>query len=249
MERMFKMLMAPEGQEGAGGGGGDDGGRADGEIPGGGDIKAQRTFNEGGTGGEGAAGGAGGKDQFVPYSRFQEVNTKYRDLEGKYNQMNSVLERMNGALNPDQKKGFKLDYANPDGSIEKYVQEMLNEKINGLKQEGTQREQAQARSSAIKWFREQEDYSPEIEEKAARFITENGLQGLDPMKGIQLAHKFVTMGDGSGYTRKVKEGLTKPGSGARGKEANLKQELAALDPKDEKYEEKMKAIHAKMMGG
>lgn len=247
MERMFRILMDEAGNDGGAGGGG----RPDGEIPGGGDISARRVYNEGGAGGgEGAGGGGGqGQSQYVPYSRFQEVNTKYKDLETKYGKMNSMLEQMRGALSPEQKKGFKLDYSNPDKSIEQFVQSMMEEKINGLKQEGTQREQAQARTSAIAWFREQDDYSPELEEKAARFITENGLQGLDPMKGIQLAHKFVTMGDGSGYTRKVKEGLSKPGAGARAKEANLKDELAKLDPNDEKYEEKMKAIHAKMMGG
>lgn len=244
MNRMYQILMDEEnGGDGSGGGGGN------------GEGQQQQAGGEGGAGAganggqQQVGGGAGGNSQYVPYSRFQEVNTKYKDLETKYGQMNSMLEQMRGALSPEQKKGFKLDYANPDGSIEKYVQSMLEEKINGLKQEGTQREQAQARTGAIKWFREQEDYSPELEEKAAQFIKENGLQGLDPEKGIKLAHKFVTMGDGSGYTRKVKEGLSKPGGGARAKDTNLKQELNNLDPNDEKFEEKMKAIQTKMMGG
>jgi hypothetical protein len=209
-----------------------------------------------GSAGQGAeAGGAGGgeggqgQSQYVPYSRFQEVNTKYKDLESKYGQMQSVLDQMKGALSPEQKKGFKLDYNNPDKSIEDFVAKMLEDKMNGLKKESTERETTAQRSNAIKWFKDQADYSTELEEKAARFITENGLQGLDPMKAIQLAHKFVTLGDGSGYTRSVKEGLRKPGAGGKGKETDYKAELAALDPKDEKYEEKMKVIMSKLTGG
>ena len=220
-----------ENEENAGGAGGGDGAGAGQEGA--------------GTGGEGGQ----GQSQYVPYSRFQEVNTKYKDLETKHNQMQAVLDQMKGALSPEQKKGFKLDYNNPDKSIEEYVAKVLEDKINGLKKESTERETAVQRTSAIKWFKDQEDYSPELEEKAARFITENGLQGLDPMKVIQLAHKFVTLGDGSGYIRHVKEGLRKPGAGGKGKETDIKAELAALDPKDEKYEEKMKAIHAKLTGG
>ncbi len=228
-----------ENEENAGGNGG-------GEAAGGGAEGAGH-----GAGASGASGGEGGQDQsqYVPYSRFQEVNTKYKDLESKYGQMQGVLDQMKGALSPEQKKGFKLDYNNPDKSIEEYVAKMLEDKMNGLKKESTERETTIQRTSAIKWFKDQEDYSPELEEKAARFITENGLQGLDPMKAIQLAHKFVTLGDGSGYTRSVKEGLRKPGAGGKGKETDYKAELAALDPKDEKYEDKMKAIHAKMIGG
>ena len=213
--------------------------------------------DEGGTGGAGAGGegqgqgGAGGQghEQNIPYARFQEVNTKYKELEGKYGQMQSVLDQMKGALSPEQKKGFKLDYSNPDKSIQDYVQSMLDEKLGGFKKESTEREQVAQRGVAIKWFQSQEDYTPELEEKAARFITENGLQGLDPEKAIKLAYKFVTMGDGSGYTRTVKEGLRKPGAGGKGKEFDAKAELAALDVHDEKYEEKFKKIQAKMTGG
>ena len=126
---------------------------------------------------------------------------------------------------------------------------MLDEKMGGFKKENTEREQVAQRGAAIKWFQSQEDYTPELEEKAARFITENGLQGLDPEKAINLAHKFVTMGDGSGYTRQVKEGLRKPGQGGKGKDFDAKSELAALDVHDEKYEEKFKKIQAKLMTG
>lgn len=226
--------MEQENAGGAGDGGGQSGGA-------GGD--------EGGEGqGQGGAGGQG-HEQFVPYARFQEVITQHNDLKTKYGQMQSVLDQMKGALSPEQKKGFKLDYSNPDKSIEEFVNATLKERMEGMKKESTEREQATHRDSAIKWFKNQEDYTPELEEKAARFITENSLQTLDPMAAIKLAHKFVTMGDGSGYTRTVKEGLKKPGSGGRGKEPDYKSELAALDPKDEKYEEKMKLIHAKLIGG
>lgn len=218
------------------------------------------TGAEGAQGAEGAgqgqenAGGAGGagtgtKDQFVPYARFNEVNTKYRDLETKYGQMQSVLDQMKGALSPEQKKGFKLDYSNPEKSMQDYFDKLVEDKIGGFKKESTEKEQSMARESAIKWFRDQEGYSKELEEKAARFITENALQGMDSRKAIELAYKFVTLGDGSGYTRTVKEGLRKPGTGGKGKESDYKTELAGLDPKDEKYEEKMKVIMAKMTGG
>ena len=206
---------------------------------------------EGGTG-EGAGAGAGGgkgNEQFVPYARFEEVNTKYRDLETKYGSMQNILDQMKGALTPEQKQGFKLDYRNPDKSIEDFFAKMLDEKLGGFQKANTEKEQAASRASAVKWFRDQEGYTPELEEKAARFITENKLQGLDAEVAIKLAHKFVTMGDGSGYTRSVKEGLRKPGTGGKGKEGDAKAELAALDPTDEKYEEKMKAIHAKITGG
>ena len=218
-------------EDGAGGGGGTGEGGA----------------GAGGAGGEGA--GGQGQSQFVPYTRFEEVNTKYRELEAKYGNMQGVLDQMKGALSPDQKKGFKLDYANPEKSMEEYFSKMLEEKMGNFQKESTEKEQAASREAAIKWFREQEGYTTELEEKAARFITENGLQGLDANKALQLAYKFVTMGDGSGYTRTVKEGLRKPGTGGKGKEGDAKAELAALDPQDEKYEEKMKAIHAKMIGG
>lgn len=219
---------------GASGDNGVDGNKVGQQVPG--DMTAQLTQNPGG--------------QTIPYERFQEVNTKYRDLESKYGQMQQVLDQMKGALSPEsKKKGFKLDYSNPDKSIEEYVNNMLEERLTGMKKESSEREMSAQRESAVKWFKDQESYSPELEEKAARFIIENGLQGLDPMKAIQLAHKFVTMGDGSGYTRTVKEGLRKPGTGGKGKEMDAKSELAALDPSDEKYEEKMKALHAKLIGG
>lgn len=208
---------------------------------------------EGGAGageGAGAGGGAGGKgnEQFVPYARFEEVNTKYRDLEAKYGSMQGILDQMKGALSPEQKKGFKLDYSNPEKSMQEYFDKLVEDKIGGLQKSNTEKEQAASRSSAIKWFRDQEDFTPELEEKAARFITENKLQGLDPEAAIKLAHKFVTMGDGSGYTRSVKEGLRKPGTGGKGKEVDVKAELAALNPTDEKYEEKMKTIMGKIGG-
>jgi hypothetical protein len=226
-----------EGQGGAGGGTGQEG------------TGGQENGGQGQGGANGAGAGGQGQSQYVPYARFEEVNTKYRDLEAKYSQMQTMLDSMRGALSPEQKKGFKLDYNNPEKSMEEYFSKMLEEKMGNFQKESTEKEQAASRGSAIKWFREQEGYTPELEEKAARFITENGLKGLDPTKAIQLAHKFVTMGDGSGYTRSVKEGLRKPGTGGKGKEQDYKAELAALDPTDEKYEEKMKAIHGKMIGG
>lgn len=225
-----------EGMEGSGGvGAAPEGGRPDGELSGGGDIKAQRTFSEGGT----------DQSQFVPYSRFQEVNGKYRDLESKYYEIQKTLEDMKKASGPDPDKEFESKfYKNPVQTMREFVKEH----IEGLKAEGTKKEQEMQRASAIKWFREQPDYTPELEEKAARFITENGLQGLDPQKAIKLAHQFVTMGDGSGYTRQVKEGLKKPGAGGKGKGESAQDELSKLDPKDPDYEEKMKQIHAKITG-
>jgi len=201
----------------------------------------------GGAGGEGQ-GQAGGHEKFVPYERFQEVNTRYKDLETKQTQMQSVMDQLRGALSPEQKKGFKLDYSNPDRSIEDFVNSTLKERMESMKKEGAERESTQQRQSAIKWFQSQEDYTPELEEKAAAFIKENSLQGMDPEKVIKLAYKFVTMGDGSGYTRQVKEGLRKPGAGGKGKEFDAKAELAALDVHDEKYEEKFKKIQAKLTG-
>lgn len=245
MDRMFQILREEAGDNGDGGGGAGDGGAGGQQQPGG-DGGAGAGA---GGGQQQQAGGAGGNSQYVPYARFQEVNGKYKDLETKYGQMQAVLDQMKGALSPEQKKGFKLDYANPDKSIQEFVEAQLKERLDGFKKEGTERQQAAQRESAIKWFKEQEDYTPEMEEKAARFITENGLQGLDPEKAIKLAYKFVTMGDGSGYTRTVKDSLRKPGMGGKAKGFDMKAELAKLDPKDPQYEEKMKVIHAKMVGG
>ena len=244
MERMFQILMAPEGMEGAAGGGagGEGGGVPDGEIPGDGDKKAQRTFAEGGS--------QGGNSQSVPYARFQEVNQKYRDLEGKYSQVEAMLNQMRGALSPEQqKKGFKLDYHNIEKSIDDHFNSMLEERFKAMEQKGSEREKQMAQAAAIKWFKDQPDYTPEMEEMAAQFIKENGLQGMDPEKAIKLAHKFVTLGDGSGYVRQQKEGVKKPGAGGKGKEQDIQSELAAIDPKDPDYEKKMKAIHAKLIGG
>lgn len=243
MERMFKILMAPEGMDGGAGGGG----TGDGAGGDGGAGEGSAGAGAGAGGGEGGAGG--GAPQTIPYARFQEVNGKYRELESKYGQMQTVLDQMKNALSPEQKRGFKLDYNNPDKSIEEHFNKLLDERMNGLKQESTQREQQVQRQAAIKWFQSQEDYSPELEEKAARFITENGLQGLDPEKAIKLAHKFVTLGDGSGYVRQQKESMRKPGGGGKDKSADLNAQLAALDPKDPDYDKKMKEIHSKLVGG
>ena len=211
-----------------------------------------------GTGGEGAGGAGGqGQSQFVPYARFEEVNTKYRDLEGKYGQMQGMLDQMKSALSPEQKRGFKLDYANPEKSMQEYFDKLVEDKIGGLQKANAEKEQDANKTSALKWFREQQGYTPDLEEKAGQFIKENELNIRDkngnlpmsPEKAVKLAYRFVTMGDGSGYTRTVKEGLRKPGTGGKGKDMDYKAELAALDPTDEKYEEKMKAIHGKMTGG
>ena len=226
--------------------GGADGGTGEGMEQGDGEGQQQEQ--------DGA--GAQGHEQTIPYERFQEVVLKNKDLEAKYGQMQGILENMKGALSPEQKHGFKLDYNNPDKSIEDYVSNLLEERIGGLKQENSEREQASNQATAIKWFREQEGYAPELEEKAAQFIKENGLTTrdkngnlpMDPVKAVQLAYKFVTLGDGSGYTRTVKEGLRKPGQGSKGKEGDPRAELAALDPKDEKYEEKMRKIMVRMTG-
>ena len=186
-----------------------------------------------------------GQSQFVPYSRFQEVNGKYRDLESKYSEIQKTLEDMKKASGPDPDKEFETKfYKNPVQTMREFVKEH----IEGLKAEGTQKEQAAQRASAINWFKSQPGYSPEMEEKAARFITENGLQKIDPTVATKLAYQFCTMGDGSGYTREVKEGLKKPGAGGKGKGESVQDELSKLDPKDENYEEKMKAIHAKITG-
>ena len=231
------MLMDEADAGGAGGGGTGDGAGQD--------------------GGEGQDGAGARHEQSIPYERFQEVTTKYRDLENKYGQMQSMLENMKGALSPEQKRGFKMDYNNPDKSIEDYVSKMLEDKISGLKRGNSEQEQSQKQASAIKWFREQEGYGADLEEKAAQFIKENGLNAkdksgnlvMDPEKAVQLAYKFVTLGDGSGYTRSVKEGLNKPGQGSKGKNTDPKEELKALNSTDEKYEEKMKKIMEKIAGG
>jgi hypothetical protein len=232
------MLMDEAG-DGSGGGGGEQGAEG-----GAGGVQGQ----EGGAGGGQQQAGSG-NPQYVPYERFQEVNTKFRDIEGKYGQLQQTIDQLRGALSPEQKKGFKLDYSNPEKSMQEYFDKLLEEKIGGLKKEGTEREQMAQRQSAVKWFKDTEEYTPELEEKAAKFITENNLQSLNPMVAIKLAHKFVTMGEGSGYTRSVKEGLRKPGLGGKAKDKDARAELEALDPKDEKYEEKMKAIHGKLVGG
>ena len=241
MDRLRTGMLMDEADAGGAGGGGTGDGAGQG----------------GGEGQDGAGAGARGHEQSIPYERFQEVTTKYRDLETKYGQMQSMLENMKGALSPEQKHGFKMDYNNPDKSIEDYVSKMLEDKISGLKRESSEQEQSQKQASAIKWFREQEGYGSDLEEKAAQFIKENGLNAkdksgnlvMDPEKAVQLAYKFVTLGDGSGYTRSVKEGLNKPGQGSKGKNTDPKEELKALDPTDEKYEEKMKKIMEKIAGG
>ena len=238
-------------EENAGGGGGGTG-------EGGAGAGGAGGAGAGGAGGEGAGGAGGqGQSQYVPYARFEEVNTKYRDLETKYGSMQGMLDQMKSALSPEQKRGFKLDYQNPDGSIETWGRGLVKEEIDALRKEFAEKEQAASRANSTKWFREQEGYSPELEEKAAQFIKDNDLNVRDkngnlPMsaeKAVKLAYRFVTMGDGSGYTRTVKEGLRKPGTGGKGKEGDARADLAALDPTDEKYEEKMKAIHAKITGG
>ena len=98
----------------------------------------------GGAGGEGQ-GQAGGHEKFVPYERFQEVNTRYKDLETKQTQMQSVMDQLRGALSPEQKKGFKLDYSNPDRSIEDFVNFTLKERMESMKKEGSEREATQQR--------------------------------------------------------------------------------------------------------
>jgi|SRR3990167_434529 len=230
---------------------------------------AENEGGEGQAGGEGVAGAVGvasegqgqgggqGHEQSVPYARFQESRLELQELKGKYGQMQSVLDQMKGALSPEQKKGFKLDYSNPDGSIDKWGNQLVDEKLSALRKEMAEKEYTRQNSEAINWFRNQEGYAPDLEEKAAQFIKEHELNikdenGRYPMsmdKAIKLAYKFVTMGDGSGYTRTVKEGLKKPGAGGKGKEFDAKAELAGLDVHDEKYEEKFKKIQAKIMGG
>ena len=206
---------------------------------------SQETGQESGAGQQETGQGGTDQSQFVPYSRFQEVNGKYRDLESKYSEIQKTLEDMKKASGPDPDKEFESKfYKNPVQTMREFVKEH----IEGLKAEGTQKEQAAQRASAINWFKSQPGYSPEMEEKAARFITENGLQKIDPTVATKLAYQFCTMGDGSGYTREVKEGLKKPGAGGKGKGESVQDELSKLDPKDENYEEKMKAIHAKITG-
>lgn len=210
-----------------------------------------------GTGGAGAVGQENVNASNPLYGRVQELSAHNKDLSEKYNTMQGMLDQMKSALSPEQKRGFKLDYQNPDGSIETWGRGLVKEEIDALRKEFAEKEQAASRTNATKWFCEQEGYSPELEEKAAQFIKDNDLNVRDkngnlPMsseKAVKLAYKFVTMGDGSGYTRTVKEGLRKPGTGGKGKEGDARTELAALDPTDEKYEEKMKAIHAKITGG
>jgi len=224
--KVLNMLMEEAGQETGGGGTGTE-------------TTGQETGQQ--TGQQ--------NSQYVPYERFTEVNTKYKDLEGKYKNLEDTLSNMKNALNPDEKKGFKIDYTNPDKSIEEYISNKLKEQSDNMTEAQTKKERETSNRNAVKWFKEQEDYTPELEEKAARFITENGLHGIDAMKGIKLAYKFVTMGEGSGYTRSVKEGLKKPSGGNREKQSDFQSEMAALNPTDEKYEEKMKAIHNKFIGG
>jgi hypothetical protein len=211
------------------------------EIPGEGDKVAQRTFGEGG-GQQG--GGAGGGEQFVPYSRFQEVNSKFRDMETRYAEMSKALEDMKNPKGNEDKELEAKFYKDPLGTM----REMLKSNIDSLKAEGTERQIAAQRQSAVNWFRSQAEYSPELEEKAAQFIKDNGLTGIDPEKATKLAYQFVTMGEGSGYTRQTKEGLKKPGAGGRGQEFDYKKALAEIDPQDPDYEKKMKEIHAKVTG-
>ena len=193
--------------------------------------------------GGGGAGVPAGDSQFVPYARFQEVNGKYRDLESRYTQMEAMLREIQDKGKPDPDQEFETKfYKNPVQTM----RDFMKENIAGLKAEGTQKEQTQARQAAIKWFESQEHYTPELAEKAAAFITENGLGGIDPAVATRLAYQFCTMGDGSGYVRQIKEGLHKPGFGGKGKDMPWQDELAKLDPNDEKYDEKMKAIHAKI---
>ena len=251
MEKLFRTIcMAPMGEGGEGGGGtgaggGDTGAGAGGGEGAGGDAGA-------GGGAQGAGNGSGsGPSQFVPYARFQEMNTKYRDLESKHTQLQNMMDQLKGVFVPggQKKNGFKLDFQNPEKSIEDFVKAELEAREKAIEERGSQREAEVRRSAAIKWFKSQEDYSPDMEEKAAAFIKENGLQGLDPQKAIELAYKFVTMGDGSGYTRKVKEGIIKPGAGGKGKGEDIQTEMAKLDPKDPQYDEKMRALHAKLIAG
>ena len=220
---------------------------------------------EGGTGTGGASGaggeGAGGQENVNAsnplYSRVQELSAHNKDLSEKYNTMQGMLDQMKSALSPEQKRGFKLEYTNPEKSMQEYFDKLVEDKIGGLQKANAEKEQDANKASARKWFREQEGYAPDLEETAGQFIKENELNIRDkngnlPMsseKAVKLAYRFVTMGDGSGYTRTVKEGLRKPGTGGKGKDMDYKADLAALDPTDEKYEEKMKAIHAKMTGG
>ena len=80
-----------------------------------------------------------------------------------------------------------------------------------------------------------------------KIITEKGLNALPHDKAVEIAYQLATLGDGSGYVRKQKEGLAKPNGGAKDKEIDILTEISNLDPKDEKYEDKMKALHSKLM--
>lgn len=186
-------------------------------------------------------------EQHVPYTRFKEINDKYRDIESKYSRLQETLEKMKGALTPNEQKRFKLDYSNPEKSIEDFMKSTIEERIKELEAKHAEREKSYTKDAAIKWFRSQPDYTPELEEKAAKIITEKGLNALPHDKAVEIAYQLATIGDGSGYVRKQKEGLAKPNGGAKDKEIDILTEISNLDPNDEKYEEKMKALHSKLM--
>ena len=153
---------------------------------------AENEGGEGQAGGEGVAGAVGvasegqgqgggqGHEQSVPYARFQESRLELQELKGKYGQMQSVLDQMKGALSPEQKKGFKLDYSNPDGSIDKWGNQLVDEKLSALRKEMAEKEYTRQNSEAINWFRNQEGYAPDLEEKAAQFTIEN--KGNKPLQ-------------------------------------------------------------------
>lgn len=228
MKKLFEMIMSPN-DDGSGGSG----------SPG---APAPQTQPPEG----GAPSPDGGTPQFVPYERFQEVNTKFRDIEQKYGQLQQTLDEINKRNQPDPDKEFASKfYQDPANVMKQYIADQ----IKALKEEGNKRDSEMKRNRALEWFKQQEGYTPEMDEKAARFIIENGLQGVDPEKAVRLAHKFLTMGDGSGYVRQTKEALKKPGSGGKPQEKSPLEELRELDPRDPEYENKAKAIHAKLTAG
>ena len=229
MNDKFKMYMSPEGD-------GVNGAGAGGPPPDSQQQPPQTPPNSGDP----------QRSQYVPYDRFQEVNSGYNDLKQKYSELQKTIEELTSKNRPDPDQEFQSNFYKDPARV---VREFVASEITKLKEEGSKRDTEARRQSAIGWFRSQEGYTPEMEEKATRFIVENGLNGVDPEKAVKLAHKFLTMGDGSGYVRTVKENLGKPGPGGKAPVKTALDELRDLDPRDPDYEEKAKAIHAKITAG
>lgn len=192
-----------------------------------------------------------GNSKFVPYSRFQEQNAQLGELRERYAQLQAMMDGLNKKpekTEEDLRKTYEEEfYKDPIGTMMK-----INERSLGtIKQEQAQKQAAENIEGAKKWFRSQDGYSTELEDKAAEFITSKGLNKLDPKVAVELAYEFLTKTEGSGYVRGVKEGLRKPGMGGAAPKFDLNTELAKIDPKlpPAEFEAKMREVWTKVNGG